>query len=70
MQKKNNNKNSATGRLFAPTCVPNILHPHIGASCKEEPLNRYEQVADDIWCDGDADKEDRESLQKILSEIV
>ena len=44
--------------------MPDILNPDVCACSKEEPLNGYKQVADDIRCDGDTHKEDRESLKQ------
>lgn len=50
--------------------MPDILNPDVCACSKEEPLNGYKQVADDIRCDGDTHKEDRESLEQTQSNSI
>ena len=54
--------------LFHPipflTCVPHILHPDVCTGGKEEPLDRDEEVTDDVRRDGHTHKEHREGLQR------
>lgn len=44
------------------TCVPHILHPHIGAGSKKQPLHWDEEKADDVRGKRHTHKEHREGL--------
>ena len=39
------------------TRVPDVLDPHVGARCEEEPVDRDEEEADHVAGQGDADEE-------------
>lgn len=38
----------ATKTLKVFTCVPHILHPHVGTGSKEQPLHWDEEEANDV----------------------
>lgn len=38
----------ATKRLKVFTCVPHILHPHVGTGSEEQPLHWDEEEANDV----------------------
>ena len=39
------------------TCMPDILNPDVGAGREEEPVDRYEEEADHVAGEGNADEE-------------
>ena len=45
------------------TRVPDVLDPHVGARCEEEPVDRDEEEADHVAGQGDADEEYWERLK-------
>lgn len=41
-------KKKTVGRKLGLTCVPDILHPYVGAGSEKQPLDRNEEKADDV----------------------
>lgn len=41
-------KDEARRMLNVFTCVPHILHPHVGTGSKEQPLHWDEEEANDV----------------------
>jgi len=39
------------------TCMPNILHPYIGTGSKEQPMHWYEEKADHVASQSNANEE-------------
>ena len=43
--------------------MPNVLNPDVGARREEEPVDWYEEKADHVAGEGNADEEHRKSLK-------
>lgn len=50
--------------------VPHVLHPDVGAGDEEQPVDRYEEEAEHVGGERDADEEDGERQALVAERIV
>lgn len=54
----------------APIRVPDVLHPDVRAGGEEQPVNRYEEEAEHVRGEGDADEEQGEREALVLERVI
>lgn len=50
--------------------MPNILYPHVCASCEEQPMYRYEEKTQHVRSQGYADEENRKRQTLVFEAVV
>ena len=66
----NNRLSGYSDSLKPHTCVPNILHPHICARSKKQPMHWDEKQTDHIWCQCYTDEKHWKGLQTSIAIMI